>query len=99
MKRRDFLMTGAAIAAAGLTGPMRSAAGASASPGAVPGAAAAGALPRIRIGDLQVSRLILGSNPFWGYSHKSAQLDRGICDVITRTSASSRSSTKRPIAG
>ena len=75
MKRRDFLMTGAAIAAAGLAGPMRPAAGASASPGAVPGAAAAGALPKIRIGDLEVSRLILGSNPFWGYSHKSAQLD------------------------
>ena len=32
-------------------------------------------LPTVRLGALEVSRLILGSNPFWGYSHKSAQLD------------------------
>jgi hypothetical protein len=32
-------------------------------------------LPTVRLGTLEVSRLILGSNPFWGYSHKSAQLD------------------------
>ncbi len=53
----------------------------SASPGAPsPGAQAspakaAAALPTVRLGSLEVSRLILGSNPFWGYSHKSAQLD------------------------
>ena len=29
----------------------------------------------MRLGTLEVSRLILGSNPFWGYSHKSARLD------------------------
>jgi len=29
----------------------------------------------VSLGTLEVSRLILGSNPFWGYSHKSAQLD------------------------
>jgi hypothetical protein len=32
-------------------------------------------MPTVRLGDLDVSRLILGSNPFWGYSHKSRQLD------------------------
>ena len=32
-------------------------------------------LPTVRLGTLEVSRLILGSNPFWGYSHKSARLD------------------------
>jgi len=32
-------------------------------------------LPTVRLGTLEVSRLILGSNPFWGYSHKSPQLD------------------------
>jgi hypothetical protein len=67
MKRRDFLKTGlagAALAAGGL-GTKDARAASAASP----------ALPTIRLGTLEVSRFILGSNPFWGYSHKSAQLD------------------------
>jgi hypothetical protein len=28
-------------------------------------------MPTIRLGDFRVSRLILGSNPFWGYWHKN----------------------------
>jgi hypothetical protein len=39
------------------------------------GRAAAAPPPTVRLGTLEVSRLILGSNPFWGYSHKSAALD------------------------
>ncbi len=69
MKRRDFLRTGAAATLGGLAlaaGPGR-AAGARGEP--------APPLPTVRLGTLEVSRLILGSNPFWGYSHKSAQLD------------------------
>jgi len=69
MKRRDFLRTGAALAFGMSAG----------SPGSAPGAALrraqAPALPTVRLGTLEVSRLILGSNPFWGYSHKSARLD------------------------
>ncbi len=69
MKRRDFLRTGAALAASSLAGASR----------AIPGIPIKGvetpALPTVRLGSLEVSRLILGSNPFWGYSHKSAQLD------------------------
>jgi len=69
MKRRDFVRTGAAFAFGISAG----------SPGLAPGAAfrraQAPALPTVRLGTLEVSRLILGSNPFWGYSHKSAQLD------------------------
>jgi len=69
MKRRDFLRTGAALAFGMSAG----------SPGSAPGAALrraqAPALPTVRLGTLEVSRLILGSNPFWGYSHKSAGLD------------------------
>ena len=34
-----------------------------------------GPLPTIRLGSLEVSRFLLGSNPFWGYSHKNPQLD------------------------
>ncbi len=68
MKRRDFLKTGvagAALAAGGL----------SSRPAGPAVRAASSALPSIRLGKLEVSRFILGSNPFWGYSHKSAQLD------------------------
>lgn len=70
MRRRDFLKAGAVLGVGGLAAKRES--------GASPGDSAhqnAGALPSIRLGTLEVSRLILGSNPFWGYSHKSAQLD------------------------
>jgi hypothetical protein len=69
MKRRDFLKTGAALTVAGLTGAAKSTSGASAH------APEAFTLPTVRLGTLEVSRFILGSNPFWGYSHKSPQLD------------------------
>jgi hypothetical protein len=69
MKRRDFLRTGAALAAGALAGSPGSASGASLRSAKTP------TLPTVRLGTLEVSRLILGSNPFWGYSHKSAQLD------------------------
>lgn len=68
MKRREFLKTGA-IAAVGGTAAAR---------GPLVWAErreAAAGLPTVRLGTLEVSRLILGSNPFWGYSHKSARLD------------------------
>lgn len=67
MRRRDFLRSGAALAAAGASlarVPLASAK-----------AQAPAGLPTVRLGTLEVSRLILGSNPFWGYSHKSAALD------------------------
>jgi hypothetical protein len=71
MKRRDFLKTGAAAAigsaaGAALAGKSQAWPAAQAMPDA---------LPAIKLGSLEVSRLLLGSNPFWGYSHKSAQLD------------------------
>lgn len=69
MKRREFLVTGAAVTLGCLAGAAKSASGVSAR------AKPAGAIPSVRLGTLEVSRLILGSNPFWGYSHKSAQLD------------------------
>jgi hypothetical protein len=30
-----------------------------------------GAMPKIKLGGFEVSRLILGSNPFWGFWHKN----------------------------
>jgi len=71
MKRREFIKTGAAAALAG-------AAGAAVGTGGLSAAvrrAGPDVLPSIKLGTLEVSRLILGSNPFWGYSHKSAELD------------------------
>lgn len=68
MKRREFIKkTGAigaaAVAVAGMAGKLGAA------------VAAPKALPSIKLGNLEVSRFILGSNPFWGYSHKGPKLD------------------------
>lgn len=63
------MRTGAALAIGGLSGASKPAPALAARRSQTP------ALPTIRLGTLEVSRLILGSNPFWGYSHKSAQLD------------------------
>ncbi len=73
MKRRDFLKSGVAGAACAAAGGFP---GLRASAFEVPQAAATPtALPTVRLGTLDVSRFILGSNPFWGYSHKSKALD------------------------
>ena len=82
MKRRDFLQSGAALAAGRLWpvtpalrepgGSLLRAEGCALAPAA---RAAEGPLPTIRLGSLAVSRFILGSNPFWGISHTSDQRD------------------------
>jgi hypothetical protein len=69
MKRREFLRAGAAVAVGGTAAVHGAQAWAAVRRQAPTG------LPTVRLGTLEVSRLILGSNPFWGYSHKSAQLD------------------------
>ncbi len=69
MKRRDFLKTGAVLAIGGAAVARKPLSGAADRTGSPAG------LPTVRLGTLEISRLILGSNPFWGYSHKSAQLD------------------------
>lgn len=71
MKRREFLKTGAAAAIGSAAGAaLANRAQARPASQDVPDA-----LPAIKLGSLEVSRLLLGSNPFWGYSHKSPQLD------------------------
>ena len=40
-------------------------------------------MPKIKLGDLEVSRLILGSNPFFGFSHYSGELDREMVEYYT----------------
>lgn len=41
--------------------------------GLLAGSLPAGQLPKIRLGQLEVSRLILGSNPFFGFAHGNPQ--------------------------
>lgn len=40
-------------------------------------------LPTIRLGKLEVSRLILGSNPFFGFSHQSRNMDEEMRSYFT----------------
>ena len=69
MNRRDFLkQTGLAGAAAALGIAGRAGGAEKAAPAALPG------MPTIKLGSLEVSRLILGSNPFWGFAHKPGNL-------------------------
>src|SRR5437660_879933 len=65
--RRDFLQCAAGLAAGGAL--------ALPAPADEP-AAAAGALPTIRLGAHQVTRLIIGGNPIYGYSHFNRLLSR-----------------------
>jgi len=58
--RRRFLQLSAGLAAAS----------------ASTAATSAPSLPTVRIGKHEISRLILGSNPFYGYSHASRELDQ-----------------------
>src|ERR1700750_826962 len=57
--RRGFLQLSAGLAAV---------CGSTAAPAASP-------LPTMRLSKHEISRLILGSNPFYGYSHASRELD------------------------
>jgi hypothetical protein len=77
MRRREFLqragVAGAALAAAvagGAAGQEKGGTEAAKSKTRL-----GGPLPTIQLGSLEVSRFLLGSNPFWGYSHKNPQLD------------------------
>ncbi|HEY3840770.1 MAG TPA: hypothetical protein VGL72_29560 [Bryobacteraceae bacterium] len=40
-------------------------------------------LPTVRIGKHEISRLVLGSNPFYGYSHSSGNLDQHMREWAT----------------
>jgi len=74
MNRREFLkhaaLAGAAAATMGAAGEEKGRKEAAKSKTRL-----GGPLPTIQLGSLEVSRFLLGSNPFWGYSHKNPQLD------------------------
>ena len=75
ISRRDFIKKGsvvsAALAAVGTTER------------GVAQAEAPTVLPAIRLGDLEVSRLILGSNPIFGFSHQSDELSKEMVEYFT----------------
>jgi hypothetical protein len=73
---------------------LQSAAGLAAGLAAKPAPAAnAAILPKVRLGKVELSRLIIGENPFYGYSHFNRILDQTmrewytpdqVCDVLRR---------------
>jgi hypothetical protein len=70
--RRNFLKSSAGLAATMAVGPL---AGAQTPP--------AGSLPKVRFGDVEISRMIMGSNQFYGYSHFNGLLDKLMRDWNT----------------
>ena len=79
--RREFLrQLSLGIAGSALAGSMTSQAG-EASP-ATP--ESAGPLPTIRLGDHEVSRLIVGANPLSGYSYLGSAMDQEMREYFTR---------------
>jgi len=74
MHRRDFLkragILGAAVASGGGTDT-------------VFGEDMARSMPTIRLGDLEVSRLLLGTNPFYGFAHKPGDIGRQMTEYYT----------------
>ena len=65
--RRRFLQLSAGLAAVSATSA----------------ASAAPSLPTVRIGQHEITRMILGSNPFYGYSHSSRNLDQHMTEFNT----------------
>lgn len=81
--RRRFLqgLSAGAIAAVGAPAALRAADEARDKPDAV--SRGLEPLPTIRIGDFQLTRLIVGSNPVEGYSHSTTNLDRHMREYFT----------------
>jgi hypothetical protein len=70
--RRNFLKSSAGLAATMAVSPL---AGAQTPP--------TGSLPKVRFGDVEISRLLMGSNQFYGYSHFNGLLDKLMRDWNT----------------
>ena len=70
--RRNFLKSSAGLAATLAVGPL---AGAQTPPAA--------SLPKVHFGDVEISRMVMGCNQFYGYSHFNGLLDRLMVDWNT----------------
>lgn len=73
LSRRGFLKDTALLAAAAAV--LRS--------GDARAASAPAELPKIKLGNVEVSRLILGSNPFAGYSHQTPEVSKQMVAYFT----------------
>jgi hypothetical protein len=70
--RRNFLKSSAGLAATLAVGPL-----------AAGQTAPAASLPKVRFGDVEISRMVMGSNQFYGFSHFNGLLDRLMVDWNT----------------
>jgi len=70
--RRDFLKSSAGLAAALATGPLPAAQ-----------TTPAASLPKVRFGDVEISRMVMGCNQFYGFSHFNPLLDQLMRDWNT----------------
>ena len=70
--RRSFLKSSAGLAATLAVGPL---AAAQTQPAA--------SLPKVRFGDVEISRMVIGSNQFYGFSHFNSLLDQLMRDWNT----------------
>jgi len=70
--RRNFLKSSAGLAATLAVAPL-----------AAEQAAPALSLPKVRFGDAEISRMIMGTNQFYGFSHFNGLLDRLMVDWNT----------------
>jgi hypothetical protein len=70
--RRNFLKSSAGLAATLAVGPLS---GSQSAP--------AGSLPKVRFGEVEISRMVMGSNQFYGYSHFNGLLDKLMVDWNT----------------
>jgi hypothetical protein len=69
--RRSFLQSAAGLGALAQAGA------------ALPSQAGAPSLPKVKFGKSEITRLIIGSNPFYGYSHFNRTLDQVMRDWYT----------------
>jgi len=74
LSRRTFLQS-AAVLSGGVALAAKSASAAE---------QAAPALPKVKFGNAEITRLIIGSNPFYGYSHFNGILDRTMREWYTQ---------------
>ena len=78
--RRGFLQTGAALAA-GLTGAGSALAGEQA---AQPQAPATVQVPKMKFGNVEIGRMVLGVNPLYGWAHYNNTLGTMMSDWYTQ---------------
>lgn len=72
ISRRDFIRSTAAVGAGAATS------------GQTASAQRAALLPTVKFGKVDITRLIVGSNPFYGYSHFNHVLDRHMREWMTQ---------------